>query len=141
MIAGIASPTAYSQLKISSSFSIGGSLGGGGPKLNLVADKMYFIKECVIVIIESITIIITNKRRSFHYLNDFKELNINIEKYNLLVVKSGYLSPDLHNLKVPCFMILSEGAVNQNLLNIQNKKRMKPIYPFQLIEKFEPKVI
>ena len=140
LIAGIASPIAYSQLKISSSFSIGGSLGGGGPKLNLLANKICFIKECAIVKIKSITIIITNKRRSFHYLHDFKELNINIEKYKLLVVKSGYLSPDLYNLKVPSFMILSKGAVSQNLLNIQNNKRMKPIYPFQRIEKFEPKV-
>ena len=37
-------------------------------------------------------------------------------------------------------MILSKGAVNQNLLKLQNKCRIIPTYPFQKVDNYEPLV-
>jgi len=67
-------------------------------------------------------------------------LQLNLKDYKLLIVKSGYLSPDLQNLSVPSFMILTDGADNQNLQQIENQNRKKPIYPFQKDHDFVPRV-
>ena len=140
LFAGIASTSAYKQLKKQKQFTIGGSFGGGGPSLKLVADDVYFKEDCVVVSIQTVKIIISKYRRPFHYLSDFDKLELIIKDFNILVVKSGYLSSDLKSLKVPSFMLLTEGAVNQNLEKLENKKRKKPIFPFQKIYDFIPKV-
>ena len=55
----------------------------------------------------------------------------NLKKYKILVVKSGYLSPELKKLKADNFMILTDGFVTQDFKRIKNLFREKPIYPFQ----------
>ena len=138
LIAGIASKSAYDELKNGNQFTIGGTFGGGGPSLKLSADSVYFESHCAIVKVNKTTIVITEVRRPFHSLDDFTDLKINLSKFKLLIVKSGYLSPDLQDLSVPSFMVLSDGAVNQDLSSITNRKRNKKIYPFQDFNDFAP---
>ena len=121
-------------------FTIGGNFGGGGPTLELNADNIYFKEKCAIVSIKNIKIVISKYRRAFHYLSDFEKLNLYLKDYSLLVVKSGYLSTDLQNLSAPSFMILTNGAANQHLQQIENKNRKKPIFPFQNFDEFVPKI-
>ena len=79
---------------------------------------------------------ISKIRRPFHNLKDFTELNLDLINFKILVVKSGYLSPELQSLSARSFLALTEGAVNQNLVSIENKKRNKKIYPFQDFNNF-----
>ncbi len=127
LIAGIASKSAYDELKKGNQFTIGGTFGGGGPSLILTADSVYFQNQCAIVKVNKTTIVVTKLRRPFHKLKDFNDLKINLRSFQLLIVKSGYLSPDLENLSVPSFMVLSDGAVNQDLSSISNKQRNRNI--------------
>ena len=71
LFAGIASKTAYDELKKGDSFNLGGTYGGGGPELKLKADSVYFKNQCAIVKISKTTIIISKLRRPFHYLQGF----------------------------------------------------------------------
>jgi len=82
--------------------------------------------------------VITELRRPFHSLTDFTDLKIDLRDFQLLIVKSGYLSPELQELSVPSFMVLSDGAVNQDLHSIANKKRNTKLYPFQDFDDFAP---
>jgi len=84
--------------------------------------------------------VISELRRPFHNLADFDSLKINFKDFQLLVIKSGYLSPELQELSVPSFMVLSSGAVNQDLSSIKNIHRQKPIFPFQDFDQFTPEV-
>ena len=140
LFAGIASESAYNELQKGNEFNIGGSFGGGGPNLELNADEVYFEEQCAIVKVQNITIVVSKKRRPFHYLSDFNNLRLNLQDYRLLVVKSGYLSPDLQGLSCPSFMALSNGAVNQDLKNIENNHRKRPTFPFQEFNEFIPRV-
>ena len=79
-------------------FIIGGELGGGGPFVNIAPKSVNIINDCAIVNFKSITLIITKYRRPFHYFKDFEDINIDLTKYKILVVKSGYLSPDLKKI-------------------------------------------
>ena len=116
-----------------------GSLGGGGPNLKLNADEVYFEEQCAIVKVQNITIVISKRRKPFHYLSDFNNLRLKLQDYRVLVVKSGYLSPDLQGLSCPSFMALSNGAVNQDLKNIENRHRKRPTFPFQEFNEFVPR--
>ena len=101
---------------------------------------MYFEKHCAVVKVKNTTIVISELRRPFHNLVDFDLLKINLKDFQLLVVKSGYLSPELQELSVPSFMVLSNGAVNQDLSTIKNIHRKKQIFPFQDVSQFIPEV-
>ncbi len=136
LFAGIASESAYNELQKGNKFNIGGSFGGGGPNLELNADEVYFENQCAIARVQNITIVVCKRRRPFHYLSDFNELRLKLKNYRLLVVKSGYLSPDLQGLSCPSFMALSSGAVNQDLKNIENRHRKRPTFPFQEFDEF-----
>tara|TARA_Y100001970_G_scaffold294222_1_gene448758 strand:- start:7910 stop:9307 length:1398 start_codon:yes stop_codon:yes gene_type:complete len=141
IVAGIASPKTYNKLKSANKltpFKIGGMLGGGGPTLHLEPEKLYIKNDCAIVNISGITLVITKYRRPFHFLNDFRELNIDINNYKLLIVKSGYLSPELKKITSNSFMVLSHGAVDQNIASLENKNRPVPTFPFQKNMSFEP---
>ena len=138
LIAGIASKSAYDELKNGNQFTIGGTFGGGGPSLKLNADSVYFQSQCAVVKVNKLTIVITELRRPFHSLTDFTDLKIDLRNFQLLIVKSGYLSPELQELSVPSFMVLSDGAVNQDLHSIANKKRNTKLYPFQDFDDFVP---
>nr|MCS5609182.1 M81 family metallopeptidase [Candidatus Poribacteria bacterium] len=140
LFAGIASESAYNKLQKGNKFNIGGSFGGGGPNLELNADEVYFTEQCAIVKMQNITIVVSKKRRPFHYLSDFDSLRLNLNDYRLLVVKSGYLSPDLQGLSCPSFMALSSGAVNQDLKSIENHHRNRLTFPFQEFNEFVPEV-
>ncbi len=139
LFAAITSEKAYRKLKKSREFIIGNGLGGGGPELKLSADSVYFKHQCAIVNLQNITLVVSKYRRSFHQLSDFSELQINLGDYRLLVVKSGYLAPELQSLSAPSFMVLSDGAVNQDLRALTNNHRNRPSYPFQDIDEFTPK--
>ena len=140
LFAGIASESAYNELQKGNKFKIGGSFGGGGPNLELNADEIYFEEQCAIARVQNITIVVCKRRRPFHYLSDFDNLRLNLQDYRLLVVKSGYLSPDLQGLSCPSFMTLSSGAVNQDLKNLDNHHRKRPTFPFQEFNEFIPEV-
>ncbi len=100
-------------------------------KISISIDKFYLKNDNAIIISNNNTVIFTKYRKPFHYLSDFRELNINLKKYKILIVKSGYLSPELKKLKADNFMILTDGFVTQDLKRIKNLFREKPIYPFQ----------
>ncbi len=138
LFAGIASKSAYDELKKSNEFNLGGTYGGGGPELQLKADSVYFKNHCAVVTICKTVIIISKLRRPFHYLKDFEELDINLSDFKVLVVKSGYLSPEMQSLSAPSFLALTEGAVNQNLSGIENNNRGIKIYPFQNFDYYIP---
>ena len=64
--------------------------------------------------LHGITTVLTERRRQFHNLSDFADLGIDLKDYRLLVVKSGYLSPELQSLSALSFMVLTDGAVCQH---------------------------
>ena len=135
LFAGIASPSAYINLKKNkhTEITLGGELGRAGKRVKIIPDFVRFKNKCAIVTYKKITIVITKYRRPFHFINDFVYLKIKLSEYNILVVKSGYLSPDLKNLKVKSFMLLTDGAVNQDIKNLENFNRKRPTYPFQSV--------
>jgi microcystin degradation protein MlrC len=82
-----------------------------------------------VVTFGGVTVVLTARRRPFHYILDFTQLGLRIEEFKLLVVKSGYLSPELAPVANPNLMALSDGAINQDIEGLSNHFR-PPAFPF-----------
>jgi microcystin degradation protein MlrC len=78
-----------------------------------------------------VTVVLTARRRPFHTVRDFTQLDLHIESYRLLVVKSGYLSPELAPLANPNLMALSEGSILQDLDRLPPNRLRPPTFPFE----------
>jgi microcystin degradation protein MlrC len=89
---------------------------------------------------EGIVVVLTERRRPFHYIKDFTSLGLEPTKFKIVVVKAGYLEPEINKIANPNLMALTEGAVNQDIVNIANKRRI-PSYPFQPDLKWKPFVV
>ncbi|MFV0410628.1 MAG: M81 family metallopeptidase [Paracoccus sp. (in: a-proteobacteria)] len=132
IIAGITAPQAVAALRNGDlQIRVGGLLGGGGPCLDLRPDHWRMLGEDAVLTLGGITLVLTTRRRPFHMISDFAALGLDPRAADLLVVKSGYLSPDLRLLPHRQLMALTDGAVSQDLAGLANLHRSRPSWPFQ----------
>ena len=96
------------------------------------------LREAVVQV-EGITVVLGAIRRPYHDIVDFTRLGLEPKSFKIIVVKSGYLSPELDPIANPSLMALSDGSVNQDVLHLPNHNR-KPLYPFVPDLTFTPKV-
>ena len=82
-----------------------------------------------VVKVNNVYVIVTYKRKPYHYISDFTNLDLDPSSSDLLVVKIGYLVPELYDIRGDWVMALTPGGVDQDLerLGYQNIKR--PMYP------------
>lgn len=83
----------------------------------------------VVVKVGSASIIVTKKRKPYHYEKDFTQIGLNPRDTDIVVVKIGYLVPELYNMKADWIMALTPGGVDQNLERLDYKRIIRPMYP------------
>lgn len=116
---------------------IGGSLDPASPsvetqiKVTGLDDPGDASERQAVIEIGGITLILAARRRPYHNLSDFERHGIDPRSVRLLVVKSGYLSPELAPIANPNLMALTDGVINQDIEMLVNKRRVQPTYPFQ----------
>ncbi|MEO5613733.1 MAG: M81 family metallopeptidase [Cypionkella sp.] len=91
-----------------------------------------------VVRIGGVTVVLAARRRPYHNLADFALLGLDPANVRLLVVKSGYLSPELAPLANPNLMALTDGVVNQDIPRLANLHRAKGTLPFEPRTDFTP---
>lgn len=102
----------------------------------LLKGKVLAIKEGdpdakveIVVQVGSLKIIVTEKRKPYHYEKDFINLGLNPRKTDILVVKIGYLVPELYDLRGDWIMALTPGGVDQDLERLGYKRIKRPMFP------------
>ncbi len=83
----------------------------------------------VVVQIGSISVIVTKKRKPYHHESDFTNLGLNPRTTDILVVKIGYLVPELYEMRGDWIMALTPGGVDQDLNRLPYKRIKRPMYP------------
>ena len=91
-----------------------------------------------VVQIDGITVVLAARRRPYHNISDFAGLGLDPKSFGLLVVKSGYLSPDLAPIAAPNLMALTDGVVNQDIARLANIHRAEGTLPFDQRDSFTP---
>jgi len=91
-----------------------------------------------VVSIDGIDLVLSAKRRPYHNIADFTRLGIDPRTAKIVVVKSGYLSPELAPIANPNLMALSAGVVDQFVERLPRLRKEHPTYPFDKDFSFEP---
>jgi microcystin degradation protein MlrC len=128
------------------STQIGGTLDPSSPKVAVDADVLLLVdadkpadREAV-VRVGGITLVLAAKRRPYHYLADFARLRLDPHAARIVVVKSGYLSPELAPIANPALMALSPGVVDQFVERLPRLRKARPTYPWDRDFSFTPEV-
>jgi len=83
----------------------------------------------VVVQTGSVQVIVTEKRKPYHYEKDFTELGLDPRKTDVVVVKIGYLVPELYDMRADWLMALTPGGVDQDLKRLGYKRIHRPMFP------------
>jgi len=81
-----------------------------------------------------IDIILIDQSISFADYHQFEAANVNMDEYNIIVVKQGYIFPDLNDYSDYSIMSLTGGATNQKTETIIFKQIQRPMLPFDQLE-------
>lgn len=83
----------------------------------------------VVVKAGNIYVIVTKYRKPYHLKSDFVNLGIDPTQTDILVVKIGYLVPELYEIKGDWIMALTPGGVDQDLQRLEYKRINRPMFP------------
>jgi microcystin degradation protein MlrC len=84
----------------------------------------------VVVKVGSVSVIVTKRRKPYHYEADFTNLGLNPRESDIVVVKIGYLVPELYDMRADWIMALTPGGVDQDLERLEFKRINRPMFPF-----------
>lgn len=90
--------------------------------------------------IGGIDLVVTARRRPFHDIEDFTKLGLDPKAAKIVVVKSGYLSPELAPIANPSLMALTTGVVDQYVERLPRLRKQHPTFPFDDEFEFSPEV-
>ncbi len=85
--------------------------------------------KVAVIQVGSVKVIVTGKRKPYHYEKDFTAIGLNPRETQIVVVKIGYLVPELYNLRADWIMALTPGGVDQDLERLGYKRINRPMFP------------
>ncbi len=83
----------------------------------------------VVVQVNNVHVIVTKKRKPYHYEKDFTELELDPRTADIVFVKIGYLVPELYDIQKGWLMALTPGGVDQDLKRLEYKRIERPMFP------------
>ncbi|MCB0838776.1 MAG: MlrC C-terminal domain-containing protein, partial [Bacteroidetes bacterium] len=83
----------------------------------------------VVIKVGSVSVIVTKKRKPYHHESDFTDLDLNPRESDIVVVKIGYLVPELYDMRGGWIMALTPGGVDQDLERLGYKGIKRPMFP------------
>jgi len=150
IVAGIADPAAVQACFVAGAgtqltLSIGAGLHPSGSRPVQATVSVARLCEAynswgrqALLTIGGIQLVLSEKRRPYHDLADFERLGLDPQVARIVVVKSGYLSPELAPIANPCLMALSEGVVDQHIERLVRAKKAVPTFPFDRDFEYRP---
>jgi microcystin degradation protein MlrC len=84
----------------------------------------------VVLRVGSVRVIITRLRKPYHHEHDFTDLDLDPRSADLVLVKIGYLEPELFDMAADWKLALSPGGVDQDLVRLGHERIRRPMFPF-----------
>lgn len=82
-----------------------------------------------VIAVQGVHVVLTTRRTPFHHIATFTQLGLDPTQYGIVVVKMGYLVPEIAQLARRALLALSPGAVNQDIENLPYKRIGRPMFP------------
>ena len=83
-----------------------------------------------VIKVDSLHFVVTERRKPYHHESDFTALGLEPRTADIVVVKIGYLEPELYDMAADWMMALTPGGVDQNLVRLGHHRIDRPMYPF-----------
>jgi len=83
-----------------------------------------------VIAVGGVHAIITERRKPFHHVEDFRMLGLDPHAADIVVVKIGYLEPELYELAADWTLALTPGGVDQDLLRLGHHHLLPGVFPF-----------
>jgi len=84
----------------------------------------------VVLRVGGVHVILTRLRKPYHHEHDFTDLDLDPRTADVVIVKIGYLEPELFAMAADWKMALTPGGVDQDLPRLGHHRIRRPIYPF-----------
>jgi microcystin degradation protein MlrC len=76
-----------------------------------------------------VRVILTERRKPYHREHDFTALGIDPRAADVVVVKIGYLEPELYAMAADWRLVLTPGGVDQDLQRLPYRRLARPVFP------------
>ncbi|WP_419704022.1 M81 family metallopeptidase [Promicromonospora sp. NFX87] len=83
-----------------------------------------------VVRVGGLRVILTERRKPYHLESDFTSIGLDPRGTDVVVVKIGYLEPDLYDMAADWMLMLTPGGVDQDLLRLGHHRLTTPTHPF-----------
>ncbi|KAF4508096.1 hypothetical protein G6O67_004521 [Ophiocordyceps sinensis] len=87
----------------------------------------------VVVQVGSVYAILTRLRKPYHKERDFTDLDLDPRGADVVIVKIGYLEPELYDMAKGWMLALTPGGVDQDLIRLGHKRIRRPMWPFDKV--------
>ncbi|MFF0161327.1 M81 family metallopeptidase [Streptomyces sp. NPDC005263] len=84
----------------------------------------------VVLRVGSVHVILTGLRKPYHHEHDFTDLELDPRAADVVLVKIGYLEPELFGMAADWKMALTPGGVDQDLTRLGHHRVRRPLFPF-----------
>lgn len=79
--------------------------------------------------IDGVKVILSERRRPYHVIADMQRMGAEPLRHKIVVIKIGYLEPDLKRNAPRALLALSPGAVDQAIERLPFKRIRRPMFP------------
>lgn len=85
----------------------------------------------VVLQVGSVFAILTQLRKPYHHESDFTDLDLNPRSADIVIVKIGYLEPELYDMAKDWMLGLTPGGVDQDIERLGHHRIRRPLWPFE----------
>jgi microcystin degradation protein MlrC len=119
---------------------IGGTIDPQSSPVPVTARVTTLLDRQAVIDVNGMSIVLTAQRRPFHTINDFTILGLDPTRFKIVIVKAGYLVPEIAAIANPNLMALTPGSVNQDIAHLSSKHRI-PTWPFHPDLQWKPSIV
>ncbi len=92
----------------------------------------------VVVRTPAVDVVLARRRRPYHLEADFTRLGLDPRRADIVVVKIGYLEPELFDLAADWMLALTPGGVDQDLARLGHTRIQRPMFPLDDVSSVDP---
>ena len=92
----------------------------------------------VVVRTATVDVVVTRRRRPYHLERDFTRLGLDPRSADIVVVKIGYLEPELFDMAADWMLALTPGGVDQDLVRLGHRRVRRPMFPLDDVSGVDP---
>lgn len=85
--------------------------------------------RCVSVRVGGLSVFVTSRRMQYRLLASYARLGVRVDEVDVVVVKIGYLEPELFSAAGDWLLALTPGGVDQDLARLPYQNVQRPMFP------------